>query len=308
MPLVGLGTYRIRDADVVRTVISTAISSGYRMIDTASGYRNEEQISTALEELYCNDTLKIRREDIFIVSKIAPGEQGYDGCIQAVNNIFKRLKVSYIDQILIHWPGRSGIGPTSPEHAEARLETWKALNLLYSLPPLKGQMVLEAVESSKPVEKTAPPDQRLVRSIGVSNFTLAHLQQLQQSQYEMPHVHQFEMHPLYPMTEDGASFHAKEQIQTVAYSPFGEGALVDSRTEEYLPELKRLSVPPARALLKWAMAKNAIVIPKSVNPERIRANFQDANASPLTPEDLAILDSVPASRRRKFTWDPKDVM
>ena len=146
IPQIGYGTYKLKDKDCVLG-IEIAINNKYTHIDTASCYKNGDEIRKSLENLI--DKKIITREEIFITSKIAPDEQGYDKAILAAKNILKSLNTDYLDLLLIHWPGVSKLKPSDKENATIRLETWKALEKLKEL--------------------------KLVRNIGVSNFLKHHL-------------------------------------------------------------------------------------------------------------------------------------
>ncbi|KAJ1934452.1 hypothetical protein FBU59_005693, partial [Linderina macrospora] len=175
MPSLGLGTWQQRDADVVKRVVGQALTTGYRLIDTASVYRNEEAIGQMLSSIFNDPGSSVQREDIWITSKLAPTQQGYEQAKQAVLASLEKLQTDYIDLYLIHWPGASKLKPDSPKHREMREGSWRALEELYA--------------------------QGKVRSIGVSNFTKRHLEEMQEYATVQPMVNQCEMHPLCQQTE-----------------------------------------------------------------------------------------------------------
>ncbi|KAJ2793400.1 hypothetical protein H4S07_007062, partial [Coemansia furcata] len=107
MPSVGLGTWQHRDPVVLKKVVLRALDAGYRLIDTASAYRNEAVIGDALTAAFNDKARMLRREDVWITSKLSPKQQGYSGATAAVLESLKNLQVDYIDLYLIHWPGTS---------------------------------------------------------------------------------------------------------------------------------------------------------------------------------------------------------
>ncbi|KAJ1987751.1 hypothetical protein GGI04_006115, partial [Coemansia thaxteri] len=127
MPSIGLGTWQQRDPAVVRQSVLRALDAGYRLVDTASSYRNEAAIGETLASVFRDNTLALRREDVWITSKLAPKQQGYEGATAAVLESLKALQVDYIDLYLVHWPGASGVAPESPKHRSLREGSWKAL-------------------------------------------------------------------------------------------------------------------------------------------------------------------------------------
>ncbi|GJJ74221.1 hypothetical protein EMPS_06579 [Entomortierella parvispora] len=239
MPVLGLGTYRVRDQEILDACLLEALRTGYRLIDTATVYRNERAIGNSLKRIFEQDLVPgLRREDIFLTSKLAPKDQGYDACYQAVQDSLQNLQVDYIDLYLIHWPGTARLKLPDPRNAINRMESWRALEDLYR--------------------------EKKLRAIGVSNYTLGHLKQLVQrphmvhphpshhhphqqqdplppgsvasiqaptehralaSTLVIPHVHQFELHPRL-VQKDILDFCAVHKIQVQAYSSLGEGRLI----------------------------------------------------------------------------------
>ncbi|QHX36757.1 aldo/keto reductase [Spiroplasma sp. BIUS-1] len=151
IPQVGLGTYKLTDESETLNSIKAALENGYRHIDTATIYNNHKVVARALKES------NVKREEVFITSKIWNTHHAYDLAKQAIDEILEELELDYIDLLLIHWP------------TEKRLECWKALE--------------EAVEQGK------------VKSIGVSNFQAHHLKELLEVCKIKPVINQFELHP-----------------------------------------------------------------------------------------------------------------
>ncbi|CAG8439488.1 1797_t:CDS:2 [Ambispora gerdemannii] len=131
IPALGLGTYRIKTKETLEVVIKSAVTLGYRLIDSAIVYRNEEFIGQVLQKLFKDPSLGLKREDIFITSKLPPKDQGYEACYNAVNASLRRFGIEYIDLFLIHWPGTQGLKPHDPQNATNRDSSWQALERLY---------------------------------------------------------------------------------------------------------------------------------------------------------------------------------
>lgn len=268
MPLVGLGTFQAHSEDVQRAV-SDALDVGYLRIDTASIYRNEKFIGQALA------ARGIKREDVFITSKIPPAALSFEATTQSCLTSLSDLQVDYVDLMLIHWPAKSGLKKDSPKHAESRKEAWQALEALY--------------------------DQGKCRAIGVSNYTVDHLTQMQTYWRIKPAVNQVECHPLLQQT------HLREWCKTndifvEAYSSLGAGKLLTH--EVVLDIAKECNKDPAQVLLRWGLQQNLAVIPKSIKKERIETNFQlfDFNISETHMQRLNALES-----NHHYCWDPTDV-
>jgi len=244
MPLLGLGVYRIKDEEADEAVC-TAIKEGYRLIDTASVYKNEEAVGQAV--------LKsgIGRKELFITSKIWNNAQRLGDVEGAFSRSMERLKLDYLDLYLIHWPVPG-----------CYLGTWKAMeNLLHS-----GR----------------------VRAIGVSNFTIQHLEELRKISGIVPAVNQVEIHPLcYP--KELIEYCQDAGIAVQAYAPLARGAYLDHDVLCILAT--KYAKTPAQIGLRWAVQKGISVIPKSSDPAHIRLNA-DLWSFELMDEDMDILDSL----------------
>ncbi|KAK3831691.1 MAG: putative reductase [Linnemannia elongata] len=344
MPSVGLGTYRVRDQPTLDTCLLEALRSGYRLIDTATVYRNEAAIGNSLKRILEQNLIPgLTRQDIFLTSKLAPKDQGYDACYQAVTDSLRNLQVDYIDLYLIHWPGTSKLKLQDPQNAINRVESWRALEDLYH--------------------------GKKLRAIGVSNYTLAHLAQLIERPHNshahhqdsttmatgtavplartmvIPHVHQFEMHPRL-FQKPLVDYCQAHRIQVQAYSSLGESRLVSltpppppamdsnyntaplpgaldimpglirkyfahvTSTTAHLSEEEEKEEYPRRAaqiLLRWGLQHGAVVIPKSTHPERIRNNI-DLFSFAIDNQDMAALDAYSVEgERTRYCWDSTDV-
>jgi 2,5-diketo-D-gluconate reductase A len=247
MPLLGFGVFLV-PADEVVEPVRFALDAGYRLIDTAKLYANEEGVGQAIRES------GLPRDDLFVTTKVWNSDHGFDATLRAFDDSQKRLGLDVIDLYLIHWP--------MPER-NVYVETWQALERLYA-------------------------DGR-VRAIGVSNFTVAHLQRLLDASTVVPAVNQVELHPGFPQ-EQLRAFHAQHGIVTESWSPLGRGhGLLDA------PAVTSIAAEhgktPAQVVLRWHLQLGCVVIPKSTHEERIRENA-DVFGFELTDAEMASLSAL----------------
>ncbi|KAJ2704372.1 hypothetical protein FB645_003295 [Coemansia sp. IMI 203386] len=278
MPSVGLGTWQQRDPETVQRVVAQAIDIGYRLIDTACAYRNESLIGNVLARKFNDPHGNLSRGDIWITSKLAPKQQGYERAISAVNESLRNLQTDYIDLYLIHWPGVSGKVPEHPDHRAYRESSWKALEELY--------------KSGK------------VRAIGVSNYTKRHLQEMCEYAEILPMVNQCELHPLFPQPEL-LEYCRDNNILFTAYASLGEGTLIGD--QQILPELQAVStvrpdLTSAQILLLWGLQHGAAVIPKASTATRLQENFKVLEKPLLSGPELNMLDCISTTRQQHFCW------
>ncbi|OLR94536.1 aldo/keto reductase [Actinokineospora bangkokensis] len=251
IPQVGFGVWQV-PADEVTGAVSAALEAGYRSIDTAAAYRNEEGTGRAIAES------GIAREELYVTTKLWNDDQGYDSTLRAFDASMEKLGLEYLDLYLIHW--------ASPKR-DKYVETWKAFEKLKA-------------------------DGR-VRSIGVSNFHPAHLERLFGETEVVPVVNQIELHPNLPQRELKA-FNDKHGIVTEAWSPLASGGLLKDDTLTRIGEKHGKS--SAQVILRWHVQAGNVVIPKSVTPERIRANI-DLFDFELDADDLAAIDGLDNGER-----------
>lgn len=280
IPLIGLGTYQIHGDDIY-TSINNALRAGYRHIDTASGYRNEEQIGDALQNLL--PKYGLTREGIFITSKLVPrARQTEDQVIDTVKRSLKDLQTNYVDLYLIHWPGVMGIPVESAENAEYRKQTWRAL--------------------------VKCKQQGLVRSLGVSNYIVRHLTELLAYCNEVdasikPSVNQVEFHPHYKQT-DLLEFCRTTGIFFQAYSSLGTSTSSSLRED---PTVKTLAVKlgksPSQILLRWAVQQGVGILPKARSQQHVE---EDIALDFEIPQDgMEALDQITGP---KYAWNPEPVV
>ena len=264
IPCIGLGTYQIRKKSEIENVIKIGYNTGYKLIDTAVVYGNEKLIGDALKKL------KIKRNDIFIITKIFKGDMKYDKVKKSIESSLKKLQTDYIDMVLIHWP--------KVEKSEDRIKVWKALE--------------ESVEEKK------------VKMIGVSNFCKIHLEQILNNCKIKPVINQIECNPIY-YDKETINYSEQNGIIIQAYCPFAEWnkKLVENDIIVNIAKNKNKSV--SQIILKWLLQKNKIPLPKSVHGDYIKQNF-DLNGFYLTEEEMAQIDTL-KSIDYKTDLDPHNV-
>ena len=232
IPQIGLGVLRIDDEGVV-PVVESALEVGYRHIDGAAGYNNEEGVGRALAATGYNTGEK--RASLWMTTKLRDSEQGYDSAMRAFDRSLELLQLDYVDMYMIHWPTpfdwRSG-------------ETWKAFRALRE-------------------------DGR-VRTLGVCNFMPEHLDRLFDETGEYPTVNQIELHPTWQQ-RDVVDYCRAHNIAVEAYSPMARGADLANGVVERIAEAH--GVTPAQVILRWHIENGTIIIPKSVHAERQRENL-----------------------------------
>ncbi len=276
MPILGIGTWQVKGQVCVET-ICTALKSGYRLIDTASIYRNEADVAAGIA------ASGVPREDIFITSKLSPKQQGEDEAYAACMGSLKALGTSYLDLYLVHWPGAKGLKPHHPGVKEKRHATWRAMQRLLK----EGH----------------------VRSIGVSNFMPHHLEALlaDEACTHAPSLNQFEVNPL---LHAEAAVHACKArgIAVQAYAPLAQGNTLLLQDEHVCRIAQRLQCSPAVVCIRWGLQMGYLQIPRSVNPEHIKDNLRALEVK-LTDEDMACIGGIAAADGEgiRTCWDPNTV-
>lgn len=258
IPVLGLGTYLMAPGEETYKACLWALEYGYRHIDTASFYRNEEDVGRAVRDS------GIERCEIFVTTKVWNDDQGYDKTLRAVEISLKKLGFDYIDLILVHWP-LPGV----------RKETWKALEKVY--------------------------DEGIAASIGVSNYTIEHIQELFNYANVIPVVNQVEFSP-FLYQKELKDFCEDNNIFIEAYSPLIRGKKFDHPTIVELSQ--KYYKTPAQILIRWALQVGAIVIPKSSRKERI---IENANVFDfiIDEEDMKKMNSL--SEGFRVAWNPEKV-
>ena len=263
IPLVGFGTYLIEDGDVEECVVA-ALRCGYRHIDTAEGYRNESGVGRGIARGM--KELGLDRSAIFVTTKVFPGnpawgmpEKSGKDCISALESSLEKLSLDYVDLYLLH----------APFGNEKRLERWRAL--------------LQLQKDGK------------ARAVGVSNYSIDHLNEIENANLPLPAANQIELHPWCQKPKLVAHMAARS-ILPIAYSSLAplstwrtaagqrsrKSDALNARSDAsdhddastFAVMASKYSVTEAQLLLKWAHQQGFPVLPKSTKEERIKANAQ----------------------------------
>ncbi len=229
MPQLGFGVFQV-PAEETAQAVGHALAAGYRSIDTAAAYDNEEGVRDGLL------TSGLDRGEVFITTKLSNDSHGRDQARRAFEESLSKLGGDYIDLYLIHWPIPS---------RDLYLETWETLCSLR--------------------------EEGNVRSIGVSNFQIEHLERIIDATGVVPAVNQIELHPRLQQAEL-RRFHSEHGIFTEAWSPLGKGQLLDDPVIEGIASAHDRT--PAQVVLRWHIQLGNVVIPKSATPSRIDENFR----------------------------------
>ncbi|KAF8262509.1 Aldo keto reductase [Lactarius quietus] len=291
IPQIGLGTWLSKPHEVENSVV-WAVETGYRHIDCAYVYRNQDEIGAALAKVIPS---VVQREELFITSKLWNDAHRPSEVEKQLDTTLSQLGTSYLDLYLIHWPvafvqGR-GMFPEradKPDQVEIESETslvdtWKAMLALRS-------------STGK------------VRAVGVSNFTVQQLEAIIKATGERPAVNQIEAHPLLPQ-DDLVEYCKKEEIILTAYSPLGNNLQGKTKLVDY-PEVKevadRLGATTAQVLVAWGVYRGYSVIPKSVQKGRLVKNFDQIT---LSKEDYEKISEIGKNNHVRFnipiTYSPK---
>jgi len=288
LPAVGFGTYLIGN-DAAEPAVTAALEVGYRHIDTAEAYRNEEAVGKALRRFFEQSGCK--RDEVFVTTKVFPGNdawgmpvKGYSETLAALDASLKRLGLDHVDLYLIH----------APFAGERRVEEWKAL--------------VEARRLGK------------TRAIGVSNWSAAHIGELEAAGLPLPDANQIELHP-WSQKPALVSFLIANDIRPIAYSSLvplstwrtaeGHGsAKTDGMRKEgerddfpFRRMAEKYGVSEAQVLLRWGVQKGYPVLPKSTNPERIKRN-RDIFGFALDAGDMAAIEKM--DRGAGIAWSGGD--
>jgi 2,5-diketo-D-gluconate reductase A len=247
MPILGLGTWQLRGSSAVNAVLR-AFEVGYRHIDTATAYGNEEQVGRAIAQS------GVRREDIFVTTKLPPGRAGRER--ETLESSLDALALGYVDLWLVHWP----------PSGSARPDVWQRL------------LELQA--------------EGLTREVGVSNYSVSQIDELQRATGQLPAVNQIEWSP--QLFDAGVlEAHRSRGVQVEGYSPLQTTNLRD-------PRLARIaeshSVTPAQVVLRWHIEHRIVAIPKSADGKRIAENA-DIFGFALTSPEVEILDGFASAGR-----------
>ena len=285
MPALGLGTWKSEPDEVYRAVRS-AIEVGYRHIDCAAIYQNEQEVGRALSDaLQAGDA---RRDELWVTSKLWNDSHAAEHVRPALESSLRKLRLDYLDLYLIHWPVALKQGVALPSGAEDFM-------------PL-AEIPLETTwEAMLKVS-----EQGLSRAAGVSNFSAGMIRRVGEASGQTPEVNQIELHPY--LQQDALVEACKEAgVVVTAYSPLGspDSAAMMSRNDDVLltrhPTIVQIAeahgATPGQVLIAWALARGTSVIPKSVNPGRIAENWAAGDLS-LTQQDMAAIAALDRHQRK----------
>ena len=266
IPVIGLGVYKAQEGGEVENAVKWAIEAGYRLIDTASVYGNEVGVGKAIKNS------GVLREEIFVTTKLANPDQGHKNTLKAIDVSLSKLGMSYVDLYLIHWPSAS---EDRPETINKREETWRAME--------------EILQSGK------------AKAIGVSNFTVKHLEEMKKYAKVLPAVNQVEFHP-FLFQKELLAYCKQNNIVVEAYSPLVKARKMDNPILNALAQ--KYKKTNAQILVRWSLQMGCVPIPKSVHRERIRENASIFDFK-ISEEDMKAINSLNENIHQ--AWNPEKI-
>ncbi len=237
VPLLGFGTWQIKPGDDAYQATLQALKLGYRHIDTAAAYRNESSVGQAIKDF------GLPRDRVFITTKLESHIKDYEQTLIEFEQSRQRLDVDYIDLYLIHAPWPWSEWQTNPDYSNGNIAAWKAMEKLYN--------------------------EKKIRSIGVSNFEISHLEKLFKGIQITPHVNQIPLWVGRPQHELRA-FCSRHEIAIEAYSPLATGRIFKQPLLEQLAHKYQKTM--AQIAIRFTVQLGAITLPKSTTPSRIQEN------------------------------------
>lgn len=254
IPCVGYGTFKMANDGDTAEAICAALAAGYRHIDTAQTYGNEESVGLALKK--CG----LSRKDIFLTSKLGNNDHGYEATHRAFESTLRALGTDYLDLYLIHWPNPVA---SRENWVEVNAGSWKAMEELYR----DGK----------------------IQAIGVSNFFPRHLEPLFDTAKVLPMVNQISLSPGQAQTELCA-YSREHGMLLEAYSPLGQGAMLRNPVLQEIAA--KYGKSTAQLCVRWSLQMGFLPLPKSAHPERIAGNMEVFDFE-IGDEDMGIITNLP---------------
>lgn len=253
IPCVGFGTYLTPDGDTCVNSVKEALLAGYRHIDTAEFYANEESVGKALAES------GISRDEVFVTTKLWNTNQGYDSALRHFDMSAKKLGLDIVDLYLIHWPMAKDFVADYPR---TLLDTWRAFERLY--------------------------EEGRVRAIGVCNCLKHHLKVIIDNSKVAPMVNQIEYHAGL-VQKEAEEFSKQNGVVVEAWAPLCRGRAFGNTVLESIAA--KHGKTQAQVLVRWCLDKGVLPLPKSVTPSRIRENI-DVFDFALSADEIAAIETI----------------
>jgi len=263
IPVVGFGVFRMKEGEEVESSVESAIRVGYRHIDTAMIYGNEEGVGRAIKNS------SVPREELFITTKLWNTDQGYESTLAAIDLSLQKLGLDYVDLYLIHWPTATADQDENGNYfsVNKRADTWRAMEEIY--------------KSGK------------AKAIGVSNYMIKHLEEMKDYEAIAPTVNQIEFHP-FLFDKELLDYCQGKGILVEAHSPLAPIADPKSVGHEN-PNIEFIAQKhgksKAQVVLRWNVQHGVVPLSKSTHEERIKENL-DIFDFELDAEDMAMLDDM----------------
>jgi len=283
LPQIGLGTWQSKPKEV-EFAVEHAVKSGYRHLDLAMVYQNQHEVGAALKKVIPS---VVKREELFITSKLWNSSHQPHLVEKELNETLSLLGLEYLDLYLIHWPvaftpGETLFPPHPTKESEISLDTETSL--------VDTWKAMIALPKSK------------VHAVGVSNFSIGHIEELIKVTGVVPVVNQIEAHP-YLLQPELVKYCESKNIHITNYSPLGNNSIGKPKLTEHptiISIAKKLDATPAQVLVAWGASHGRSVIPKSVHADRIESNFQQVE---LPKEDIEEIDGLEAKEgRERFNY------
>ncbi|KAL4071342.1 NADP-dependent oxidoreductase domain-containing protein [Scleroderma yunnanense] len=290
IPQIGLGTWLSKPYEV-ENAVEIAVRNGYRHLDLARVYENQDEVGRALKKVIPS---VVKREDLFITSKLWNSAHQPDQVEPALDETLEQLGLEYIDLYLVHWPvafppGKNLFPRVPNKQDEALIDTQTSLVDTW-------RAMIQLLNTGK------------VKNIGVSNFTIPQLKGIIDATDVTPAVNQIEAHPLLPQ-DDLLDYCNEQGIHLTAYSPLGhnlKGLPLMTEHPTVQEVGKKLGATPAQVLIAWGTYRGYSVIPKSVHEDRIISNFKQVE---LSKDDYEKISSIGKNNHKRFnvpiTYNPK---